>query len=105
MAATVSLAKPAARAATARSRRAARTSSLSERVSGKGMVIAAPRRKGPGSIPQDTAAPKTIQGHLLLYFVAEVITAFDLGSGSLNSPGSVTPQSPTQQQGGAIPSV
>src|SRR5262249_37674698 len=73
MAATVSLAKPAARAATARSRRAARTSSLSERVSGKGMVIAAPRRKGPDSIPQDTAAPKTIQGHLLLYFVAEVI--------------------------------
>src|SRR5262249_802791 len=73
MAATVSLAKPAARAATARSRKAARTSSLSERVSGKGMVIAAPRRKGPDSIPQDTAAPKTIQGHLLLYFVAEVI--------------------------------
>src|SRR5262245_22169422 len=82
MAATVSLAKPAARAATARSRRAARTSSLSERVSGKGMVIAAPRRKGPDSIPQDTAAPKTIQGHLLLYFVAEVITHSD-GRGGL----------------------
>src|SRR5262249_631407 len=81
MAATVSLAKPAARAATARSRRAARTSSLSERVSGKGMVIAAPRRKGPDSIPQDTAAPKTIQGHLLLYFVAAVIP--DPGSSGL----------------------
>src|SRR5437763_11645802 len=58
MAATVSLAEPAARAGTARSRRAARTSSLSERVSGKGMAIAAPLRKGPGSIHQDTTTPQ-----------------------------------------------
>src|SRR5215475_4915212 len=73
MAATVSLAKPAARAATARSRRAARTSSLSERVSGKGMAIAAPLREGSCSIRHDTTTPNTIQGHLLPYFVAEVI--------------------------------
>src|SRR3954470_3357175 len=58
MAATVSLGKPASRAATARSRRASRTSSVRERVSGKVIAMTAPRGKGPGSTRQDTTAPR-----------------------------------------------
>src|SRR5437762_14364563 len=74
MAATVSVAKPASRAATARRRRAARTSSVRERVSGRGIVMAAPRHDGQGDSVRIPCGPPLTQGQALRYLFAEVIS-------------------------------
>src|SRR5438477_8989902 len=86
MAAMVSVAKPASRAATARRRRAVRTSSESERVSSRVRAMTAPLGKDPGSNVQDTKVlePSPRAGAALFIRRGNTIAdALTLGTGTL----------------------